>query len=58
MKKTSKYILIIVQFAAIILIILDYFKIISNKYIPVIGYSIILISLIITLILMRKNNNE
>ncbi len=42
--------LIFIQVAAVILLLLHFFNFITNKYIPVICYSIIFISLIVTLI--------
>ena len=42
--------LIFIQVAAVILLLLHFFNFITNRYIPVICYSIIFISLIVTLI--------
>ncbi len=50
-----KFTLIIVQIVAVLLLILNYFDILTNKYIPVICYAVLLIALIITLITHKKN---
>lgn len=55
MKWPINFLLIAVPLAALFLIILNFFGIVSNEYIPVIGYSIIFFSLVI--ILFRKRTD-
>jgi len=53
-----KLILILIQIVAVILLVLNYFKAIINNYIPVICYFAIFTSLLITLIMYKKEKKN
>lgn len=52
----TKFFLILIQAISLLLITLNYLNIINNNYIPIVGYSIIFISLVYVVVFYKRDS--